>query len=100
MLHTAGDAAAMLLISTAVSSAVPKTPACTRPRFEARHGSTRGRMRAAAGACRCCNIGSLLRSSGRFAVEDQHFAHGDQQRCNESEPSVAFHECLRECCLL
>jgi hypothetical protein len=39
----------------------------------------------------------LLRASGRLAIEDQNFAQSDQQRCNESEPSVGFHECLREC---
>ena len=41
------------------------------------------------------NIGLLVRGLGRLALEDQNFAQSDQQRCNESEPSVTFHGCLR-----
>jgi hypothetical protein len=44
-----------------------------------------------------CKIGLLVRGLGRLALEDQNLAQSDQQRCNESEPSVTFHECLRGC---
>src|ERR1700686_1809089 len=54
-------------------------------------------MRVAAHVCSCCNIGLLLRGVGHLAIEDQNFTQSDQQRYNESEPSVGFHECLREC---
>src|SRR6202521_1986333 len=57
-------------------------------------------MRAAANVRACCNIGLRLRRSGRLAIEEQNFAHGDQQRCDENDPFVSFHECLRECRLL
>jgi hypothetical protein len=47
-----------------------------------------------------CNIGLLLRASGRLTIEHENFAQSDQQRRNESEPSVGFHEFLRKCRLL
>jgi hypothetical protein len=57
-------------------------------------------MRAAANVRSSCrNIGLLLRGL-RLAIEEQNFAQSDQQRCNEREPSVRFHECLREYRLL
>jgi len=55
------------------------------------------RMPAAVNVRADCSIGLLRRGLGRLAPEDQNFAQSDQQRCYESEPSVAFHECLREC---
>ena len=58
------------------------------------------RVRAAATVRSCCSSGLLLRGSGRLAIEDPNFAHSDQQRGYESEPSVGFHEDLRECRLL
>src|ERR1700730_6194525 len=57
-------------------------------------------MHATANVRACCNTGLLLRSCGRLAIEDQNLAHSDQQRCNEDEPFVSFHECLRQCRLL
>src|SRR6202140_1830649 len=57
-------------------------------------------MHAAANVRAGCNVGLLLRRSGRLAIEDENFAHSDQQRCKENEPFVGFHECLRECRLL
>jgi hypothetical protein len=53
-----------------------------------------------AAAISCCNIGLLLRVSGRLAIEHENFTQSDQQRCSESEPSIGFHRCLRKCRLL
>ncbi len=55
-------------------------------------------MRAAAKVRGCCNVCFLLRGLGALALarEDQNFARSDEQRCNKSDPLVAFHKCLRE----
>ena len=63
------------------------------------HRVSPARQMAVAIVRECRLVGLVLRGMARFAREDEDFAYRDEHCCNENEPPVAFHTCLRECCL-